>query len=202
MTNHINVPDTFYPQSSPIAWGDFPLIWEGGSHAIHFRCIVCHKARCTTITYPNVTVASLQLCSECAIQAIVRGWSSYPSRNSPSQTTAHNPTRRHRLAWGTELGHHSPVGREAPGRVGRYRRSMQGRRRGHLVFLISSQRRRVISRRKHRITNPVTHAAGQCAVLGDTYSAAREVSFDTLHRSVRAGRNGNEHAMVPTRRVS
>ena len=34
--------------------------------------------------------------------------------------------------------------------------------------------------------------------LGDTCSAVREVSLDTLHRSVRAGRNGNKHAMVST----
>ena len=45
----------------------------------------------------------------------------------------------------------------------------------------------------------VDHLAGQCTVLGDdTHSAAREVSLDTLHRSVQAGRNGNKHAMVPT----
>ena len=36
--------------------------------------------------------------------------------------------------------------------------------------------------------------------LGDTCSAVREVSLDTLHRSVRAGRNGNKHAMVSTRK--
>ena len=42
--------------------------------------------------------------------------------------------------------------------------------------------------------------AGQCTdVLGDTCSAPREVSLDTLHRNVRAGRNGNKHAMVSTR---
>ena len=35
--------------------------------------------------------------------------------------------------------------------------------------------------------------------LGYTCSAVREVSLDTLHRSVRAGRNGNKHAMVSTR---
>ena len=29
-------------------------------------------------------------------------------------------------------------------------------------------------------------------------SAAREVKFDILHRIVRAGRNGNKHAMAPT----
>ena len=44
----------------------------------------------------------------------------------------------------------------------------------------------------------VDHLAGQCTVLGNTRSVAREVSLDTLHRSVRAGRNGNKHAMVPT----
>ena len=44
------------------------------------------------------------------------------------------------------------------------------------------------------------HPAGQCTkALGDTCFAAREVSLDTLHRSARAGRNGNKHAMVPTR---
>ena len=36
-------------------------------------------------------------------------------------------------------------------------------------------------------------------VLGDTCLAAREVSLDILHRNVQAGRNGNKHAMVPTR---
>ena len=35
--------------------------------------------------------------------------------------------------------------------------------------------------------------------LGNTCSAARGVSLDTLHTSVRAGRNGNKHSMVPTR---
>ena len=30
-------------------------------------------------------------------------------------------------------------------------------------------------------------------------SAAREVQLDILHKNVRAGRNGNKHAMVPTR---
>ena len=45
----------------------------------------------------------------------------------------------------------------------------------------------------------MNHPAGQCAVLGDTLSAVREVLLYTLHRNVRAGRNGNKHAMVPTR---
>ena len=36
-------------------------------------------------------------------------------------------------------------------------------------------------------------------MLGDTWLAARKVSFDTLHGSVRANRNGNKHAMAPTR---
>ena len=36
-------------------------------------------------------------------------------------------------------------------------------------------------------------------VLGDTCLAAREVSLDILHRNVQDGRNGNKHAMVPTR---
>ena len=35
--------------------------------------------------------------------------------------------------------------------------------------------------------------------LGDTCSAVREASLDTLHRSVRAGRNGNKHVMVSPR---
>ena len=49
------------------------------------------------------------------------------------------------------MGHHSPVGREAPGRVGRYRRSMRGRRRGHLQSVFSFRRRRVIYRRNRRV---------------------------------------------------
>ena len=44
----------------------------------------------------------------------------------------------------------------------------------------------------------MNHPAGQCTVLGDTCSAAREVSLDTLHRSVPACGNGNKHAIVPT----
>ena len=36
-------------------------------------------------------------------------------------------------------------------------------------------------------------------VLGDTRLVAREVLLDTLHRNVWARRNGNKHAMVPTR---
>ena len=36
-------------------------------------------------------------------------------------------------------------------------------------------------------------------VLGDMRLAAREIKLDILHRNVRAGRNGNKHAMVPTR---
>ena len=44
------------------------------------------------------------------------------------------------------------------------------------------------------------HPAERCTkALGDTCSAALEVSLDTLHISVRAGLNGNKHAMVPTR---
>ena len=43
------------------------------------------------------------------------------------------------------------------------------------------------------------HPAGQCTMLGDMCSAARRVSLDTLLKSVQAGRNGNKHAMVPTR---
>ena len=44
------------------------------------------------------------------------------------------------------------------------------------------------------------HLAGQCTdALGDTCSAAWEVSFDTLYKSIRDGRNGNKNAMVPTR---
>ena len=39
---------------------------------------------------------------------------------------------------------------------------------------------------------------GQCTVLGVKRPAAREVLLDNLHRSVRAGRNRNKHAMVPT----
>ena len=35
-------------------------------------------------------------------------------------------------------------------------------------------------------------------VLGGTCIAAREVSLDILHRNVRAGRNGNKQAFVPT----
>ena len=35
--------------------------------------------------------------------------------------------------------------------------------------------------------------------LEDTCSAVREVSLNTLDRSVRAGRNGNKHAMVSPR---
>ena len=46
----------------------------------------------------------------------------------------------------------------------------------------------------------VDHPAGQCTVaLENTCLAAREVSLDILRGSVRAGRNGNKHAMVPTR---
>ena len=59
------------------------------------------------------------------MQVIVRGRSSYPSWNCPSRTTGHNPTQRHRLAWGKELDYHNPVGREVPGRVGRYRHQSQ-----------------------------------------------------------------------------
>ena len=36
-------------------------------------------------------------------------------------------------------------------------------------------------------------------VLGDMRLMAREVQLDILHRNVRAGRNINKHAMVPTR---
>ena len=44
------------------------------------------------------------------------------------------------------------------------------------------------------------HPAEQCTkALGDTCSAAWEVSLGTLHRSARAGRNRNKHAMAPTR---
>ena len=48
---------------------------------------------------------------------------------------------------------------------------------------------------------PMDHPSEQCTkALGDNMcSAALEVSLDTLHRSVRAGLNGNKHAMVPTR---
>ena len=35
-------------------------------------------------------------------------------------------------------------------------------------------------------------------VLGNTCLAVREVWFDILNRNVRAGRNGNKHAMAPT----
>ena len=46
----------------------------------------------------------------------------------------------------------------------------------------------------------VDRPAGQCTdALGDTCPAARGVSLDTLHRSARAGRNENKHAIVPTR---
>ena len=157
--NHINVsdifhyPDTLYPKPSPIARGDFSLVWEGGSHAIHFRCFVCHMARCATITYPNVTAAALRLRCECAMQAIVRGWSSCPSRNRPCRTTGHNPTHSYGLTWGAELGHHSPVDREAPGRVGTYQRSIRGRRREHLLSVFSSQRKRVIYTRNRSVTS-------------------------------------------------
>ena len=36
-------------------------------------------------------------------------------------------------------------------------------------------------------------------VLGDVRLVVREVQLDILHRNVWAGRNGNKHAMVPTR---
>ena len=36
-------------------------------------------------------------------------------------------------------------------------------------------------------------------MLGNTCLAAREVSLEIPHRNVRAGRNGNKHATVPTR---
>ena len=40
---------------------------------------------------------------------------------------------------------------------------------------------------------------GLCTeALRDRCSAVLGVSLDTLHRTVRAGRNGNKHAMVPT----
>ena len=46
----------------------------------------------------------------------------------------------------------------------------------------------------------VDHSAERCTeALGDTCSGARGESLDTLHRNVLAGRNGNKHAMVPTR---
>ena len=46
---------------------------------------------------------------------------------------------------------------------------------------------------------PVDHPAGLCTVLGDMRLAAWEVQLDILHRNVRAGRNGDKHAMVLTR---
>ena len=42
-------------------------------------------------------------------------------------------------------------------------------------------------------------AAGYFMVLGDMRLVVREVQLDILHRNVRAGRNENKHAMVPTR---
>ena len=36
-------------------------------------------------------------------------------------------------------------------------------------------------------------------ILADMRLVVREVQLDILHRNNRAGRNGNKHAMVPTR---
>ena len=46
----------------------------------------------------------------------------------------------------------------------------------------------------------VDHPTEQCRkALEETFSVARELSLDTLHISVQTGRNGNKHAMIPTR---
>ena len=42
-------------------------------------------------------------------------------------------------------------------------------------------------------------AAGYCMVLGDMRLVVWEVQLDILHRNVRAGRNENKRAIVPTR---
>ena len=42
-------------------------------------------------------------------------------------------------------------------------------------------------------------AVEYCMVLGDTRLVVREVQLDIVHRNVRAGRNENKIAMVPTR---
>ena len=44
-------------------------------------------------------------------------------------------------------------------------------------------------------------AAEYCMVLGDMRLVLREVQPDILNRNVRAGRNGNKHAMVLTRQI-
>ena len=128
-------------------------VLRGGSHAVHLACVVRHVTGCTTVTYPKIATTVVRLYCERAI-------GSYLSR-----TTAHNSTRMHRLAWGTELGHHSPVGGEAPGRVGRCGRSMRGRRRGHLLFVLS-RRRRVISRRGRRVVGLIITLRGSVRYWG------------------------------------
>ena len=61
----------------------------------------------------NVLAAALWLSSKCAMQVIAWEQSSYPNGERSSWTTGRDPTQRYRLAWGAELGHHSPIGREA-----------------------------------------------------------------------------------------
>ena len=138
--NHVNFADIFYPRPSSVARDYFVLVKERGSHAVRLGCVVRHVTRCTTDTYPKFATADLRLCCKCV------------GRNHPSRATEHNYTQIHRLAWGTELGHHSPVSGEAPGRVGRCGRSMRGRRRGQYVSVFS-RRRRVISRRSCRVVS-------------------------------------------------